>query len=130
MPEMAWSVKYIYAKNIGKSFVIYGPLAIGVATAVVPPGNAASRTVIPMIGSVLNAIGYARLKGGTGAEQFEAALASLRVAFPSLIVEVEQAFGIDLPEDAIEPYVRGMVQLHYDLLKAAGKIEGSGVKGV
>ncbi|NBW07833.1 MAG: hypothetical protein EBR82_07380 [Caulobacteraceae bacterium] len=107
-------------KNILNAFVNYGPLAVGVASAVLP-----GKPVVPMIGSILNAIGAARLKGGTGAEQFEAALSSLRVAFPSLIIEVEQAFGIDLPEEAIEPYVRGMIQLHYDLLKAAGKIEGS-----
>lgn len=109
-------------KNIGKAFIDYGPLAVGVATAVLPPGKV---TVMPIIGTIINAIGSARLKGGTGEEQFMAALENLKIATPYIIQDVESIFGIDIPEEAVEPYIKGMIQLHYDLLKSAGKIAPS-----
>lgn len=110
-------------KGIGKAFIAVAPVAVNVAAAVVPGGGIAAKILTsPLMGSVINAIGSARLQGGTGEQQFEAALQSLLVAGPSLIHEIETTFGIDIPDESFEPYLRGMIQLHYDLLRASGKI--------
>lgn len=111
-----------FFKGAGKALVNYGPMAIGIAATVVPGGGVAQKAVIPMIGSVINAIAAAREKGGTGQDQFADALRSLQVSAPAMIFQMEQIFGIDIDEDAYEPYIKGQIQLHYDLLKANGKI--------
>ena len=115
-------------KGIGKAFVNYGPMAVGIAAAAVPAGSLAQKAVVPLIGTIVNAIGSARSQGGTGQEQFEAALQSLQVAAPALIPQIEAIFQVDIPDEAYEPYIRGMIQLHYDLLKASGKIASASGK--
>jgi hypothetical protein len=115
-----------FLRGAAKVFLKAEPLIVAVAASAVPGGSIAQKLLVsPLIGTVVNAIGAARLKGGTGTEQAENALQSLLVSAPSLINETETLFGIDIPEEAFEPYLKALIQAHYDLLKASGRISSA-----
>lgn len=92
------------------------PLALGVAAGVTPAGRV--RNAVQLTRSIMNAIEYAKLSGKKGEDAFEEAMSALSVAAPMIVDELEQVFGVELDETAVERYVRGQVQLTYDLLKS------------
>jgi len=92
------------------------PVALGVAAAVTPAGRA--RNAVQLTRTVMNAIEYARMSGKKGQDAFEEAMTALSVSAPMIIDELEQVFGVELGEEAVERYMQGYVQLVYDLLKS------------
>ncbi len=105
-----------FLKGFGRVVRDTAPVALGVAAQVTPAGRV--RNAVQLTRSVVNAIEYARQSGKKGEDAFEEAMSALSVAAPMIIDELEQVFGVEIDEAAAERYVRGQVQLTYDLLKS------------
>ena len=84
--------------------------------------------VLPMVpggqvaATIMNAVSMAEDTGKPGAEKFETAMNALRVASPLIIQTLEAQFGIDIPDEAVEKYIRAQTQATVDLMNAMGSL--------
>lgn len=101
-----------FFKALGKGVAKAAPIAAGVS----------QLAGIPMVGSIANAIMIAeeRIGAGKGPEKFVAAVDSLSVAAPYIIRDLEQQFGIEIPDEAAEAFVKAQVEAHVALLNSTG----------
>ena len=109
---MGWKSVF---RGIGRAVKAVAPVAAPIAGAF---GGPMAATLINAIVRAEQAIGP-----GRGEEKAAWAITALQVAAPYIVRELEEQFGRDLPEDAIEKYIRAQINAHVDLCNAVGLLK-------
>jgi len=112
-----------FGKGLLKGLTIAGGIATSGALDLVPGGAVIRREAnhwLPMTGLIQNAVLDAEPKASTGPERLQIALNSLKVAGPFLIPALEEMFGMDLPDEAIEAYMTDQINATVKLFNTKG----------
>ena len=72
--------------------------------------------------TIWNAIAMAEESGRPGAEKLQLASDALQVASPLIIAQLEDQFQVDIPEEAVDKYIRAQTQATVDLMNAIGAL--------